>query len=90
MGGGGFGLDSVNSLRNNRSLLKDKGRFKSRENYFISLEKSKSYKKAPFSKLRGTHYKTYKNSYYGFIFKIFYLILTLILIFAIMLQIYYL
>ncbi len=39
MGGGGFGLDSVNSLRNNRSLLKDKGRFKSRENYFYFIRK---------------------------------------------------
>jgi len=29
MGSGGFDLDSVNRLTNNRSLLKNKGQFKS-------------------------------------------------------------
>jgi len=61
MGGGGFSLDALHKMRNNRMLLKkNRKQFKSGEKYFVSLD-AKSNKK--FNINRGKHYKLIKKDY---------------------------
>ncbi len=73
----GFEIDSHNSIKNNRSLLRDRFKFKSRENYFISLEKAQ--KDFKVSKGRNRHYKTYKKAYRKFLFRLFFVILSILI-----------
>ncbi len=74
----GFEIDSHNSIKNNRSLLRDRFKFKSREKYFISLEKDK--KDFKVSKGRNRHYKSYKKAYRKFVLRLFFVFLSLLIL----------
>ncbi len=80
----GFEIDSHNSIKNNRSLLRDRFKFKSRENYFISLEKDK--KDFKVSKGRNRHYKAYKNAYRRFLFHLFFVFLSALIVIIILIN----
>ena len=82
----GFEIDSHNSIKNNRSLLRDRFKFKNRENYFISLEKDK--KDFRVSKDRNRHYKTHKKAYRKFLFRIIFVSLSTLIILIILKQLF--
>ena len=81
-----FQIDSHNSLKNNRSLLRDRFKFKSRENHFISLEKEK--KDFKVSKGRNRHYKTSKKAYHRFMFRLFFVFLSVLIFIIIIVKLF--